>query len=124
MSDITGPEDRRSAVLPAQDCERGVRPLGWLLFALWVFNVMDLTLTSQAVASGLATESNRVMAHFLDAGPLQAALFKLGVMSAGVGLLWLLRRHRVALVAAAALAVVFGFVVLYQVVHLWQVTTF
>jgi len=124
MSDITGSNDRRSALLPAQDCERCGRPLGWLLFALWVFNVMDLTLTSQAISSGLATESNRVMAYFLHAGPLQAALFKLGVVSAGVGVLWLLRRYRVTLVATTALAVVFALVVLYQVVHLWQVTTF
>ena len=124
MTDITSPDDRRSAFLPAPDCEGCVRPLGWLLLALWVFNVADLVLTSQAVASGLATESNQVMAYFLDAGPLQAALFKLGVVSAGVGVLWLLRRYRVALVAAAALAMVFGLVVLYQVVHLWRVTTF
>jgi len=124
MSDITGSNDRRSALLPAQDCERCGRPLGWLLFALWAFNVMDLTLTSQAISSGLATESNRVMAYFLHAGPLQAALFKLGVVSAGVGVLWLLRRYRVTLVATTALAVVFALVVLYQVVHLWQVTTF
>ena len=124
MTAVRGPNDRRSALLPAPDCERCGRPLGWLLFALWVLNVMDLTLTSQAISSGLATESNRVMAYFLDAGPLQAALFKLGVVSAGVGVLWLLRRYRVTLVATTALAVVFAFVVLYQVVHLWQVTTF
>ena len=124
MTDITSPDDRRSAFLPAPDCEGCVRPLGWLLFALWVLNVMDLTLTSQAISSGMATESNRVMAYFLHAGPLQAALFKLGVVSAGVGVLWLLRRHRVTLVATTALTVVFGLVVLYQVVHLWQVTTF
>jgi Domain of unknown function (DUF5658) len=124
MTDITCPENRRSAILPAPDCEMCVRPLGWLLFALWVFNVADLTLTSQAISSGLATESNGVMAYFLHAGPLQAALFKLGVVSAGVGVLWLLRRYRVTLVAAAGLAAVFGVVVVYQVVHLWQVTTF
>ena len=124
MTNSTRPEDRGSVFGRVPDCETCARPLGWLLLALWVFNVADLMLTSQAVSSGLAAESNRVMAYFLHADLLQAALFKLGVVSAGVGLLWWLRRYRVTLIATAGLATVFGLVVLLQVVHLWQVTTF
>ena len=61
------------------------------------------------------------MAYFLDAGLLPAFLFKMGVVTAGIAALWLLRRWRIALIAAAALTMVYAFVVAYQLAIIWQV---
>lgn len=86
----------------------------WLLLALWVFNFVDFLLTQKAIAAGRASEANRVMSYFLNEGLLPALIFKIGVVTAGVLIIWRLRRHNVAIFAAGALAVVYAAVVMYQ----------
>ncbi len=86
----------------------------WLLIELWVLNIADLLLTRRAIWLGFATESNRVMGHFLRAGTLSAVVFKVGVVTVGSLLLWRLRRHRAALLAAVALTAFFAAVVAYE----------
>ena len=108
-------------VAPARDCPGCVTPTTWFLIAVWALNLADFALTAHVVGQGIASEGNRIMAYFLDAGLLPAFLFKMGVVTAGVAALWLLRRWRIALVAATALTVVYTFVVAYQLGIIWQV---
>jgi len=88
--------------------------VAWLLVELWVLNIADLLLTRRAIWLGFATESNRVMGHFLREGTLSAVVFKVGVVTVGSLLLWRLRRHRAALLAAVALTAFFAAVVAYE----------
>jgi len=92
----------------------GVVVLFWLLVALWVLNIADLALTSYGIWLGFATEANGVMRYFLHQGTATAAVFKIGLITVGVLLLWRLRRYRSALFAAILLTGVFAAVVAYQ----------
>ncbi len=111
---------RRRAV-SAEDCAACAPLTTWLLFALWVLNVADFVLTTNALALGIADEANRVMGYFLEVGTGHAFAFKIGVVSAGVLGLWLLRRRRVTLVASAALTTAYALVVAYQLAVYWRV---
>jgi len=91
----------------------------WLLLAVWVFNTVDLVLTADALRSGRAEELNPLMDALFSWGLLPVAAYKIGVVTAGLVALWLLRRHRIVLFAAAGLAGMLGLVVLYHVVGLW-----
>jgi hypothetical protein len=77
--------------------------LFWLLLELWVLNAADLLLTHYALWLGFATESNGIMRYFLHEGTLTATVFKIGMVSIGVLLLWRLRRRPTALAAARRL---------------------
>jgi hypothetical protein len=90
------------------------RVVFWLLLALWVFNFADFLLTQKAIAAGRASEANGVMRFFLNEGLFAALIFKVGVVTAGVLIIWRLRRHNVAILAAGALAAVYAAVVMYQ----------
>lgn len=88
--------------------------LFWLLLELWVLNVADLLLTHYAMWLGFATESNGVMRYFLHEGTLTAVVFKIGIVSVGVLVLWRVRRRPAALTGALLLTAVFAAVVAYQ----------
>lgn len=94
------------------------RLLAWLLVALWFANLCDLLLTMRLVASGQATEANGVMRYFLHSGSLAAGVFKLGLVSGAVVLLWRLRHRGVVLRVTAALVVVFTALVVYEALSL------
>jgi hypothetical protein len=94
------------------------RLIAFLLFALWLLNLADLFLTRRALWLGFADESNGVMGYFIHHGTLAAGVFKVGIVSLGAALLWLLRRHRCVALAAALLTAVFAAVVAYQVLWL------
>jgi len=92
----------------------------WLLLAVWVFNVADFVLTADALQAGRAEELNPLMDALFGLGLLPVALYKIGVVTAGLVALWLLRRHRIVLYTAAALAVLLGLIVVYHIVGLWM----
>ncbi len=94
--------------------ELGRRVLLLLLAALVALNVADFALTRYSLWLGFATESNGVMDFFFRQSDIAAALFKFGMGTGGAVALWLLRRHRAALLAAVMLAGVFAAVVTYQ----------
>ena len=91
----------------------------WLLLAVWVFNAADLVLTADALQAGRAEELNPLMAALFGLGLLPVALYKIGVVTAGLVALWLLRRHRIVLYTAAGLAGLLGLIVVYHIVGLW-----
>ena len=96
----------------------GQRVLLWVLVELWVLNIADLLLTRYSLWLGFASESNSLMRHFFQEGTWLAAVFKIGIVSAGVLLLWRLRTYRSALFAAVILASFFAAVVVYQALWL------
>jgi Domain of unknown function (DUF5658) len=102
-----------SAAPPSRDAVRG-RVTFWLLLGLWSFNICDFLLTREAMAMGRATEANGFMNYLFSMGPASALVFKFGVVSVGVLVLWRLRAHHAVLLTAALLAAVFGTLVLYQ----------
>jgi hypothetical protein len=89
-----------------------------LLVELWVLNVSDLLLTRYSLWLGFASESNGVMRYFFHEGTWLAAVFKIGIVSAGALLLWRLKHYRSALFAAIILSGFFAAVVAYQVLWL------
>jgi hypothetical protein len=114
----------RTRLQPAHECAGCIARTTWFLIAVWALNLADFVLTARVLQQGVATEGNVLMAHFLDAGLLPAFLFKMGVVTIGLGALWLLRRWRMTLVAATALTAVYTFVVAYQLAIIWQVKAF
>jgi hypothetical protein len=94
--------------------DRNIQLVFWLLVELWVLNVADLLLTKYVLDLGFASESNAVMGYFLGEGTVTAAVFKVGIVTAGALLLWRLRRRPSALFAAVLLTVIFAAVVAYQ----------
>jgi Domain of unknown function (DUF5658) len=109
---------RHGSAAAAVPVANGAQYLRWLLAALWLLNVADLLLTRDALARGMAQEANQVMGFFISTGPLAAAAFKVGVVTAGVISLWLLRRHRIVLRATVLVTGFYGAVVAYELVHL------
>ena len=97
----------------------GIKPRPVLiaaLAALWMLNLWDLLLTHRALQSGMAREANSFMNLLLGLGWLPAVVFKIGVVSVGVVVLWKYRHHRLALLSTVSLALFYGLVVLYQAV--------
>ena len=94
----------------------------WLLLAVWVFNAADLVLTADALQAGRAEELNPLMDALFGLGLLPVALYKIGVVTAGLLALWMLRWHPAVVYAAAGLAVFLGLIVLYHIVGLWMYT--
>jgi Domain of unknown function (DUF5658) len=88
------------------------------LAALWILNLWDLLLTRHALQSGLATEANSLMNLLLGLGWLPAIVFKVGVVTVGVVVLWRYRHHRLAVTSAVSLTLFYGLVVLYQAVFI------
>ena len=86
-----------------------------LLAEVWLLNLADLLLTRYVLRLGFATESNAVMDYFIRQGHLAAGVFKLGIVTLGIALLWLLRRRAGVMLGAVLLTGVFAAVVAYQV---------
>jgi hypothetical protein len=108
-----------AATVTADSARRWSSVVVWLLAAVWVFNAADLLFTADALRAGRAEELNPFMDALFSWGLVPAALYKIGVVTAGIVALWLLRSHKVVLFAAASLAVALGAVVVYHVIGLW-----
>lgn len=86
-----------------------------LLAATLLFNLLDLVLTLIVVEAGLAVEANPAMAALLQVGGLPFALCKLGLVSAGVWILWRHRRRQLAFAGATGICTAYAMVALYHV---------
>lgn len=118
MAAIDRPGAIRAKAVTDPACTACAQPLRWLLPALWLLNLVDLLLTREALARGVAVEANRVVGYFIDVGPLAAVAFKIGVVTFGVVVLWRLRRHRITLVGTALITGVYALIVVYEAVYL------
>ncbi|MBN1513683.1 MAG: hypothetical protein JXB13_16830 [Phycisphaerae bacterium] len=88
----------------------------WVLIAvLWGLNTLDLACTLFAdryLLLGIYAEANPIAAAVMGAGPGAVIVFKLLLVGVGTGGLAMLRRQRVAELAALAMTVAYGFVLL------------
>lgn len=102
-----------SAVSPTADCAEvrtllklgsESRPMRMLLIlaALWLTNFFDAGLTLLAHAQGVLHEVNPVGEWLLSQGPHAVVAFKMIMLLIATGLLWHLRRHPLAELAAWA----------------------
>lgn len=85
----------------------------WSLLFLWLLNLGDLLMTRAALDAG-ARETNVLMGWLLSLGFVPAAVFKMGIVTLGILILWRYRRYPVALTGSVALAGVYALVVVYQ----------
>ena len=79
-----------------------------------VLNLYDAMMTLLVIESGMATEANPIMAAPLALGPVFFMLAKLGMVSAGVLLLWSLRRSAFAAFGIYSLAGVYTALCIYH----------
>ena len=86
-----------------------------LLILANVLSLVDLALTHVSLDLG-AAEANPVMRYFLDAGPAQAAIVKIGLVVVVSLVIWRFRRLRKGLELAVFLVALYGFVVIYELV--------
>ena len=89
--------------------------LAELLILVNILSAVDLFITFTVLRQG-AIELNPVMAFLLDLGPVQATLVKVSLMVAATLGLWVMRRHRAALTTALVLLVVYGSLVVFELV--------
>ena len=85
-----------------------------LLGAVNVFNFADFSLTLNALAAG-GREVNPVIRSLLEVDPVCAGLFKVAAVLLASGIVWRLRRYRLALQAALLVAGIMGAVLVYHV---------
>jgi hypothetical protein len=71
-----------------------------ILVALWLTNVFDAGLTLIAHAQGVLHEVNPLGVWLLSQGPHAVVAFKMSMLLIATGLLWRLRRHPLAELAA------------------------
>jgi hypothetical protein len=76
-----------------------IRALNWSLFFVATFSAIDLAWTILAAGVNQMHELNPIGSHLID-NPRHLAGFKIGVTLPSIGLLWLLRKHKRAQVAA------------------------
>ena len=80
-----------------------------------LLSLVDLMLTNVALSLG-ATEVNPFMLYFLEMGTTEAAVVKCGVLVVASAGIWLMRRRRVALLAAPLFVAVYTTVVIYELI--------
>lgn len=83
--------------------------LGLVLF----FNLADAVLTLRALDRG-AAELNPLMSLLIGVDPALAASVKIVATAVAVGMIWMLRRYRAALVGSLLLAGVFSALMVYH----------
>ncbi|NLE22791.1 MAG: hypothetical protein GX624_08445 [Actinobacteria bacterium] len=88
-----------------------------LLIMINLLSVLDLLITLIVLEMG-AAELNPLMAYLIDAGPVQAAGVKIGVVALATLGLWLLRRYRAALTTAVILFAAYASLVIFELVGL------
>lgn len=81
------------------DSPEMIRALNWSLFFVALLSVGDLTLTILASQAGQMREMNPLGSHLIH-DPRHLFGFKVGATLPALGLLWLLRRHKRAQIAA------------------------
>ena len=91
------------------------------LSALWLLNLADVVLTRKALSLG-AVEANVLMGSLLHLGFVWGALIKIGFVTLGALLLWHERRRRVVYVGSVGLALVYVFIVVYELAGLAFIT--
>ena len=89
--------------------------------ALVIMNLLDAVFTLVYICSGVATESNPIMNHFLQMGPVMFVMTKMALVSLAVFLLIrLLKRRQAASLALIGTSAAYALLICYHIsaVHL------
>ena len=78
-----------------------------LLVGVWMLNIFDLLMTTQAAADGVLHEENPLGRMLLRAGPSALTVFKMGVLCLGTFVLFNFRRFRCAELASCLVLAVY-----------------
>jgi hypothetical protein len=84
-----------------------------LISALWLVNLFDVNLTILAHRQGLLEEANPLALRVLSLGPEALVIYKIVLVAIGTGMLWLVRRHRLAEVTAWGMLAAYVFVAIH-----------
>ena len=103
-----------SVVQRARELPRPQPGLFYWAAALLIMNLLDGIFTLAAVQAGAASEANPIMSLPLELGSVWFILVKIGLVSAGVLLLWRARHRMLAHGAVIGLALVYTAVVVYH----------
>jgi hypothetical protein len=117
---LVTPDTSAIGFLSEEDLRRGLglaRPRRMLLIitALWLTNLFDVGLTLMAHSQGILYELNPVVVWLLGVGPQAGGLYKVAMVVVGTSLLWRVRRHALAELAAWTMLFVYVLVAMH-----WQ----
>ncbi|MGE0551124.1 MAG: DUF5658 family protein [Kofleriaceae bacterium] len=90
------------------------RKLLWFAAAVVILNLLDAVFTLAYTTSGLATESNPMMAVALDHHPVLFMIAKLSLVSLCVMLLWRFANRGLAVVALLGATAMYGALIGYH----------
>jgi hypothetical protein len=90
--------------------------LPWI-YAVLIFNVLDMVFTVYYIEAGHAVEANPLMAVAYEASPLHFGVVKMALAALGITLLYRARHARSAQLAIRGVAFAYGLLVGYHVVH-------
>lgn len=88
------------------------------LRATVIFNLIDGVLTLLVVGLGLAVERNPLMRATLSEGPLLFVVAKVGMVAAGVAVLWRYRQRPLAAVGSIVVCAAYSALMLYHLASL------
>lgn len=86
-----------------------------LIVVVIAANVLDAIITSAIVGMGIASEANPIMSQALGAGFSRFLLVKMMVIGVVVLATWVYRRYRMVLMFLVAVAIIYTFLVTYEV---------
>ena len=87
------------------------------IYAVLVFNLLDLAFTVYYIEAGWAVEANPIMAAAYAASPIHFGLLKLSLAFLGIALLYRARHARTAQIAIRGIAFAYAALVTYHVFH-------
>lgn len=90
------------------------RPWIW---AVLLFNVLDLAFTIYYIEAGHAVEANPLMAAAYANSPVHFGIIKMALAVLGITLLYRARHARTAQIAIRGITVAYGLLVAYHVAH-------
>jgi hypothetical protein len=96
---LGGRPHARQRVIGLDESPEMVASLNWSLLFVVAFTLLDLTWTILASNAGQMHELNPIGSHLVE-NPRHLAGFKIGITMPSLALLWLLRKHKRAQVAA------------------------
>lgn len=112
--------DRRRRYLLLGAMRNDDRVLVAVLLGMNAMSLLDGLLTLAELGSGIALESNPVMAAVFALHPYAALVFKVCVVALASGMIWQWRRHQIVLAAAVIGLAVFTGVVAHHLDSLWR----
>lgn len=108
---LGGRPHARQRIIGLDTSPEMIQSLNWSLMLVAAFSLMDLAWTILAANAGQMHELNPIGSHLIE-NPRHLAGYKIGITMPSLAVLWLLRKHKRAQVAAWWLCLILTFVTL------------